>query len=155
MVVLAMEENVNGQPSPDAHAVKEVLECLPFDSPYTGVYEASFVYKVSPASAVKGYRGQRLVHGDDGMGKPPYTAPFPYGIPYRLPEEDTGVLDGMVRIDPEIAPGMAGEAETPVPGHALEHVIKEGDPGVDFRLTGGVHIQADPDAGLPGLPFLF
>src|SRR5262249_62151665 len=68
----------------------------------------------------------------------------------RLAEADCDVLGRVVRSGLQVAGGLELQAESPVAGEQLEHVIEEADPGRDPCLT-AIQVDAEPDLRLLGL----
>ena len=65
----------------------------------------------------------------------------------RLAQCDPHVLDGVVRIDSEVAFGSNPQIECTVSREGLEHVIKKGDSGGDVVLARSVQVEFDVDFG--------
>ena len=66
------------------------------------------------------------------------------------PRVDADVLDGVVRVDVEVAAGPQREVEPAVVGEEHEHVVEEPDAGVDVGDSLAVEVQRDGDVGLVG-----
>jgi hypothetical protein len=65
-------------------------------------------------------------------------------------DQDPAVLDGVVRVHPEIAGCLDVEIDQGMPRQLRQHVVEESDPGPDPPDTGPVEIDGDPDGGLSG-----
>jgi hypothetical protein len=71
---------------------------------------------------------------------------------HRLPQGDADVLDGVVRIDVQVALRLDVEVEHAVAPHLVEHVIEERDAGGEPGAPGAVQIDAHGDLRLRGVP---
>src|SRR5262245_44797382 len=96
---------------------------------------------------------ERLVQRHGGVAEPADTAPVAECVAQRLTEDDRGVLDGMVRVDLEIADGLHPQVDQRVLGQRVQHVVVEPDPGGDVATAGAVQVDLDDDLGLAGLAF--
>ena len=68
-----------------------------------------------------------------------------------LTEADAEIFDGMVIVDVGIALAAHGQVEEAVPRHLGEHVIDEGDSGLDLALAAAVENEAEVEVGLGGI----
>jgi len=53
----------------------------------------------------------------------------------RLPQRDADVLDGVMRVDVQVALGLDVEVEQGVARHLVEHVLEERQPGRQLRVA--------------------
>ena len=65
-----------------------------------------------------------------------------------LPEHDAGVLDGVVVVDRDVSVGAQVDVDHSVARDLLEHVLEEGDSGLQARGAGAVERDG---CGNPGL----
>ena len=70
------------------------------------------------------------------------------GARESLPEGDADVLDGVVRVDVQVALRLDLEVDQAVARDLVEHVIEERHPGLEPALAGAVEVDPDPDPGL-------
>lgn len=107
--------------------------------------------------------GQGFVHGQVGLagegiagvetGAIAADASFiAQGLEERLAQGDAAVLDGMVGIDLQVAFAAEGQVHGGMAGEEGEHVIEEGDPGVDTGVAATVDEEVDTDSGFLGDP---
>ena len=73
--------------------------------------------------------GQRLVHRHHGRAVAPDPGAVAERLVERLAEHDADVLDRVVGAGLEVAVGLDLQAEPPVAGQQVEHVVEEADPG--------------------------
>ena len=73
------------------------------------------------------------------------------GLGQRLAERDADVLDGVMRVDMQVALGVNVEVDQPVPCNLVEHVVEEGNTGGELALTGAVEIQTHGNLRLQGV----
>ena len=111
------------------------------------------VHAVGPAGHIDGRVGQRLVHRDEGVPEPADALLVAEGLAEGLAQRDRGVLDGVMRLDLDIALGAHGEVEAGVAAQRCEHVVIERDAGVDVDLPGAVEVEFDDDLGFLGAAF--
>jgi len=69
----------------------------------------------------------------------------------RLPEADARVLDRVVLVDLEVAGGLHGQVDRPVPGEQLEHVVEEADAAGHLAAARAVEIHRQLDVRFGGL----
>ena len=94
--------------------------------------------------------GQRLVHRDEGVAEPADALLVAESLPQRLPQHDRGVLDGVMRLDLDVALGAHGQVEAGVAAQRGQHVVVERHTGVDVDLAGAVEVEFDDDVGFLG-----
>src|SRR5690606_28394605 len=93
----------------------------------------------------------RLVHRDERVAEAANSLLVAQRLPERLPEHDGGVLDGVVRLDLDVAHGPHGQVEAGVRAQRGEHVVVERHAGADVGAAGAVEL--DDVAGFPGDAF--
>ena len=81
------------------------------------------------AAEVYGRDCQRFVHRHDEVAGTVDAAARAERRRDRFAQRDSGILDGVMLIDVEVARGMERQIERPVTGDELEHVIQEADAG--------------------------
>ena len=69
----------------------------------------------------------------------------------RLAERDADVLDGVVRVDVQVALGLDLEVEHAVARHLVEHVLEERQAGGELRRALAVQVELHPDLGFLGV----
>ncbi len=69
----------------------------------------------------------------------------------RLPQRDADVLDGVMRVDVQIALRLDVQVEQGVARHLVEHVLEEGQPGRELRIALAVDVEPHPDPGFLGV----
>ena len=117
---------------------------------------------VSGEAKVVGQRNAGKVEGDLDAGRQRRqhrrkTADAPL-VAQRLgqagAEHDADVLDRVVRIDVQVAPGVQREVERGVPPQLLDHVVEEREPGRDVDDPGAVEGGPRPRSWSPSSPAL-
>jgi hypothetical protein len=94
---------------------------------------------------------QRLVQRDHGIGVTPDPGAVTQRLGDGLAQDDTGVLNRVMPIDVEIAPGLDREIEQAVPGQRREHVVEKPDSGLHVRVAPAVQVDPNSKIGLVGL----
>jgi hypothetical protein len=59
-----------------------------------------------------------------------------------LPQRNTDIFDGMVRIDVQIADRFYLKIDQSVTGNLIEHVIQKRHAGIELLLTGAIRLIA-------------
>ena len=96
--------------------------------------------------------GQGLVQGRVGGAEADDPVALAQRLAQGLAEDDAGVLGEVVLVDLDVAPTAQLDREAGIARGLLEHVVEEGQAGVD--LTGGAAIEAElaVKLGLAGHP---
>lgn len=100
-----------------------------------------------PAADIEGYRCKGLVHRYSCITVPLYTCFISQSFPEGLPEADTNILDGVMKIDIDIAARLDVEGEKTVARHELQHMIEEGHGGRYIVFAAVVYNQRQNDIG--------
>ena len=87
------------------------------------------VRQIGPAGDVHHRPHQRLVERHQRIGVAADAGAVAQRALDRQPERDAGVLDRVVTVHVQIAPGLDREIEQGVPGERVEHVVEEADAG--------------------------
>ena len=106
------------------------------------------VHEVGPAGQVDRGLHQALVHRDHGVAEAAGAGLVAGGLRERLAERDRGVLDGVVRVDVQVALDLDGEVEQAVLAERGEHVVVEADAGRHVGVAVPVEVDRDQDLGL-------
>jgi hypothetical protein len=85
------------------------------------------VHEYGAAGHVDGGVRQRLVHRDEGVAEPEDAALVAERLPHAC-QHDRGVLDGVVALDLDVAPGVHGQVEAGVAAPARQMWSKNGTP---------------------------
>src|SRR5262249_40353219 len=72
------------------------------------------------------------------------------GLAEPLPEAEPDVLDRVMVVHLDVAPGFHVQVEEPVAREDLEHVVQERHPGLDLEGPAAVEVERDADVGLRG-----
>src|SRR5690625_3882507 len=103
---------------------------------------------VRPTGHVDDGLGERLVHGQRTLSEPANPALVAEGLPQGLPEDDGGVLDGVVGLDVDVPRGPHGQVEGAVRRERGEHVVEERHTGGDVSSSRAVEIYLHGDRRL-------
>src|SRR6516225_4699343 len=95
---------------------------------------------------------QRLVQRDQRVAEPGDAGFVAQRLLERLAERDGGVLDGVVRVDLDVALGPHGEVEAAVLAQLGQHVVEEGHAGADLDHPDAVQVELHHDLRLAGEP---
>ena len=87
--------------------------------------------RYGPAGQVDRGLDQRLVQRHQRVAEPADAGLVAERLAQRLAERERGVLDGVVRVDLEVALGLHGQVEAAVLAELGQHVVEERHAGVD------------------------
>jgi hypothetical protein len=74
----------------------------------------------------------------------------PQRLDNGLPQGNTAVFHGVVRINGKVPVATKLQIQDRMPGEQRQHVVEEGDAGFDGRLAHAVKVQGNRDAGFFG-----
>lgn len=97
---------------------------------------------------------QGFVHGDVGVAVASDARLVAQGLAEAFADDDAGIFHGVVEIDVDITIDLDFQINQRVSGEKSEHVVEEGDSGVDPGISLSVQVQAEFDFGLSGISFL-
>lgn len=97
---------------------------------------------------------QGFVHGDVGVAVASDARLVAQGLAEAFADDDAGIFHGVVEIDVDITIDLDLQINQRVSGEKSEHVVEEGDSGVDPGVSLSVQVQAEFDFGLSGISFL-
>ena len=69
----------------------------------------------------------------------------------RLAERDAAILDRVMRVHLEVAPAAQFQVHRRMFGEQREHVVEKRDAGFDRGFSPAIEVEADGDAGFPGI----
>ncbi len=107
-----------------------------------------------PPTEINGNLRQRIVHGQT-KAVTADAALVAEGLNKSFAEGDSGVFDGMVLVDVQIAFHLNTQIQQAVFGYLIQHVIKKAQPGLYVRLACAFQVQLHPDVCFPGTPAVF
>ena len=73
------------------------------------------------------------------------------GLSQRLAQRDADILDGVMRVDVQIALRLDVKVNQAMPRHLVEHVVEKGNAGRQAGLSGPIEIQANLHLGFQGV----
>ena len=83
---------------------------------------------------VHGDLGQGLVHGHPGFAVAPHAGTLQQGLADGVAQADADVLDGVVLVHLQVAAGLELQVEIAVGREQVQHVVQEGDAGIDLDV---------------------
>ena len=107
------------------------------------------------AGKIDHHARQRLVERHVGVAVAADALLVAERLGERLPERDADVLDGVVRVDLEVALGAHREVDHAVARDLVEHVVEERDAGGELRRAAAVEVERHEDLGLLGVALDF
>src|SRR4051812_2091831 len=113
--------------------------------------QVDLVSQIRPARKIEGHVDQRLVERYCDGREAADAGLVAQRVAQHLTEQDPDVLDGVVRVDRQVALGGDRKVETAVAAQLREHVVVEGNSGVDRCVAAPIHLQGDLDRGFLGL----
>ena len=139
------------QTAVDGEGLEEFAHQLGVEGPDLGRGKLGAEHQERTPGDIYGDARQRLVHRQQAIGVAGQPALVAERLFERLAERDADVLDGVVIVNMQIAPGAHRHVDERVPGELVEHVIEEADAGGDLGRAGTVEIDLDGDLGFVGL----
>ena len=100
---------------------------------------------------IHGGHHERLVHGDRRVGKTRNARLVAQRLAKRLAQHDARVLDGVMRIDLDVAHCVHRQIEQTMAAKSVEHVVEKRHAGRDIARTGSIQVELDDNIGLPRL----
>ena len=119
-----------------------------------GRISRSVEFQLRAIAEVDDGSAQGFVHGDVGVAVASDARLVAQGLAEAFADDDAGIFHGVVEIDVDITIDLDLQINQRVSGEKSEHVVEEGDSGVDPGVSLSVQVQAEFDFGLSGISFL-
>ena len=103
------------------------------------------------ARDIHGGHHERLVHGDRRVGKARNTRLVAQRLAKRLAQHDARVLDGVVRVDLDVAHRAHRQIEQTMAAKGVEHVVEKRHAGRDIAHARSVQVELYDNVGLARL----
>ena len=100
---------------------------------------------------VHGSHHERLVHGNRRVGKARNARLVAQRLAKRLAQHDARILNGVVRVDLNVAYRMYRQIEQAMAAKSVEHVVEKRHTGRDIAHAAPVQVEFDDNVGLPRL----
>ena len=98
---------------------------------------------------VNGGHHERLVHGNRRIGKARNARLVTQRLAERLAQHDARILDGVVRVDLNVAHRVHRQIEQAMAAKGVEHVVEKRHASRDIARTGSIQVELDDNIGLP------
>ncbi|MNI41171.1 hypothetical protein D3C73_954160 [compost metagenome] len=150
VVVVATHLQVEVQAAGIAQRTEEVRDQLGRHVAHALALELAFKHEIRAATEIQRSAGQGFIHrqGETVAADAALVAQcFAQGLAQRK----TGVFDGVVFVDVQIALGADIQRETTVLADLFQHMVEERQAGVDVRIAGTIQIQFDTDLRFLGI----
>ena len=99
--------------------------------------------------------GESFVHGDVSVSVSRDAFSVAEGFGEGLSEGDSGVFDGVVKVDFDIAVRFDGQVGEAVFSEQVEHVVQKRDSGGDLGVARAIDLEGEGDAGFCGVTLDF
>ena len=99
--------------------------------------------------------GERFVHGNVSVSVSSDAFSVAEGFGEGLSEGDSGVFDGVMKVDFDIAVCFDGEIGEAVFSEQVEHVVQKRDSGGDLGVARAIDLEGEGDAGFCGVTLDF
>jgi hypothetical protein len=106
-------------------------------------FHLHIVDKVGPSGKIGNHPDKRFVHGEIGVGKSHDTLFIAKRLFNCQPKTDADVLNGMMRINPEVSLAGNIQVKDAMLRKQSEHMVEELDSGLNIALPGSIQIQRD------------
>src|SRR5438132_13292310 len=140
-VVAAQVVDVHGRVSVVDEALEELVREVDVELAHAGAAEVDVVFEARTAGEIDHCARKRLVERNVGVAVAADALLVAERLRHRHAERDADVLDGMVRVDLEVALRVEVEVEGAVARELVEHVVEEGDAGSQRRLACAVEVD--------------
>ena len=110
-------------------ALEELAHQIDIEFADRAAHERHLEHQPGPARQVDHHARQRLVERHVGMAVAAHALLVADRLGQRLAERDADILDGVVRVDVQVALRLDLEVDHAVTGDLVEHVIEEADAG--------------------------
>ena len=100
---------------------------------------------------IHGGHHECLVHGDRRVGKARNARLVAQSLAKRLAQHNARVLNGVVRVDLDVAHRMHRQIEQAMAAKSVEHVVEKRYAGRDIAHTGSIQVELDDNVGLARL----
>ena len=150
-VLAAQVVDVQGDQGVVHKSLEEFAHQIDVEAPDRRAGEIDAEHEARTPGKVNDDARQRLVerHVGVAVASQPFLVAERRG--QRLPQRNTDVFDGVMRVDVQVALGLDLEVELPVTRHLLEHVIEEGNAACETALAAAVEIETDAHLGFEGV----
>jgi hypothetical protein len=146
---------VQGEPRLAHECGKELLGKLRFEVADSLGRSAYSVAKIRPARNVNGGKDESLIHGQNYISVAADTAHISERSAKRLAKTYSHVLDGVVRVDLNIAVALDGKVKAAVTGKKREHMVKEATARAYLAFSASVKAERKRNIGFGGLAVYF
>jgi len=119
-----------------------------------GRISRSVEFQLRAIAEVDDGSAQSFVHRDVGVAVASDSRLVAYGFAEAFADDDAGIFHGVMEIDADITIDLDFQINQRVSGEKSEHVVEEGDSGVDPGVSFSVQVQAESDFSLSGISFL-
>ena len=109
--------------------------------------------QIGPAAEIHADLGQGLVQRDQRPSEPAHPLLRPERLLQRVADDDADILDRVMVIDLCISLGLNREIEEPVLRQEGQHVVQEGERGLDLAPAGSIQRQVNLHRRFGGGPF--
>ena len=132
-------------------ALEELVHQVDVELADAGARELDVELEAGPPGQVHHRARQRLVERHVGVPVAAHALLVADRLGERLAQRDADVLDGVVRVDVQVALRGDLDVERAVARDLLEHVIEKRHAGRHRRLAGAVEVELDADLRLVGV----
>ena len=119
-----------------------------------GRISRSVEFQLRAIAEVDDGSAQSFVHRDVGVAVASDSRLVAQGFAEAFADDDSGIFHGVMEIDADITIDLDFQINQRVSGEKSEHVVEEGDSGVDPGVSFSVQVQAEFDFSLSGISFL-
>ena len=132
-------------------ALEEFVHQFRIQGAEHGPLEVHMELQAGAAGKVHHDAGQGFVQGHIGVAVAGQALLVAQGLGEGLADGDADVFHRVVTVDVQVALGLHLQIDQAVAGDLVQHVVEEGNAGIELGTAGAVQIETDRDLGFEGI----
>src|SRR5690606_20919684 len=132
-------------------ALEELARQVDIEAADVRAGEGHVVEEPGAPGKVDDHPREGLIEGHVSMAVPAHAGLVAHGGRKGLAQRDADVFHGVMVVDVDVAIAVDVEVDQAVAGDLVEHVVQEGNPGVDALAARAIEIDGCSHAGFLGI----
>ena len=146
-VITAQVVDMQGYLGVIGESLKKFMRKIDIELPDKGAGEVNMEFHARASRKIDDDPGQRLIQRHVGVAVAPQTLFVTHGLGDGLAQGNSDVLDRMMSVDMQIAPGVHFQVDHAMARNLVQHVVEERHPGGQAGLACSIQINGDADLG--------